>query len=88
MGDALTSLLPYLPGLPFGAAVVVLFRLWTSAVKDVRDERADHNRTQDALDAERDARRQLEDKVDMLTREVRSLTAEVKRLRHVVGEPS
>jgi hypothetical protein len=86
VGDVLSSLLPYLPGVPFGAAVVVLFRLWTSAVRDVRDERADHNRTQDLLDVERAARRQVEDKVDVLTREVRHLTEEVARLRKAVGE--
>ena len=86
MGDTLAQLLPYLPGVPFAGAVVVLFRLWTSAVKDVRDERADHNRTQHQLDVERDLRRQVEDKMAAVTRELAGLRAEVAALNHQMGE--
>lgn len=100
MGDVFAGLLPYLPGLPFSVLFVIVFRLWNSAVKELRIERADHRLTQGELDAERDARRAVEDKMDDLSREVKAgraefraqtaeitrLTAEVSRLRAAVGE--
>ncbi|MGE5827229.1 MAG: hypothetical protein ACM30G_02555 [Micromonosporaceae bacterium] len=86
MGDAFVGLLPYLPGIPFSLALVVVYRLWLSAVRELRIERKDHDQTQGKLDAARDSRRVLEDKVDELTREVRGLRAEVGRLRTQLGE--
>lgn len=86
MGDVFAGLLPFLPGIPFSLALVVVYRLWMSAVRELRVERKDHAHTQRELDAERDARRVVEDKVDTLTREVRGLRAEVGRLRAELGE--
>lgn len=78
-GDLFAGLLPYLPGLPFSIALIVVYRLWTAAVKELRVERADHRHTQGELDAERESRRKVEDKVDLLSREVRAQTAEMSR---------
>jgi hypothetical protein len=86
LGDVFIGLLPFLPGIPFGLALVVVYRLWTSAVTELRVERKDHAVTQRELDAERALRRQLEDKVDDLARGVRALKAEVTRLRAQLGE--
>ncbi len=86
MGDVFGGLLPFLPGVPFSLALVVVYRLWTAAVKELRTERKDHSQTQQELDHERDSRRKVEDKVADLTREVRGLKAEVLRLRAQVGE--
>ena len=88
MGDVFAGLLPYLPGLPFSVALVIVYRLWLAAVKELRTERKDHAQTQRELDIERDARRKVEDKVDVLTREVAGLKAEVSRLRKLLGEPT
>lgn len=85
MGDAFVGLLPYLPGIPFGCALVVVWRLWGSTVRELRIERRDHGRTQHELDAERESRRKVEDRVDELSREVRGLKAEVARLRAQLG---
>ncbi len=79
MGDVFAGLLPFLPGLPFSVVLVVVYRLWTAAVKELRVERADHRHTQGELDEERDSRRKVEDKVDVLSREVRAQTAELTR---------
>ena len=84
--DVFTGLLPYLPGIPFSVALVVVYRLWLSAVKELREERTDHRRTQLELDAERDSRRQVENKVDQLSREIHALKDEVSRLRRQLGE--
>lgn len=84
--DFLSGLLPYLPGIPFSVALVVVYRLWLSAVKELRDERADHRRTQAELDAERDSRRQVENKVDALGREIHALKDEIARLRKQLDE--
>lgn len=86
MGDVFAGLLPYLPGLPFSIALIVVYRLWLSAIKELRLERKDHAKTDRELDMERDARRKVEDKVDQLTREVAGLRAEVSRLRTQLGE--
>jgi len=88
VGDIFAGLLPYLPGLPFSVALVIVYRLWTATIKELRFERKDHAQTQRELDAERDARRKVEDKVDVLTREVAGLKAEVSRLRKLLGEPT
>ena len=84
--DVFTGLLPYLPGIPFSVALVVVYRLWLSAVKELREERTDHRRTQQELDAERDSRRQVEDKVDRLGREIHALKDEIGRLRKQLSE--
>ncbi len=84
--DVFTGLLPFLPGIPFAVALVVIYRLWLSAVKELREERTDHRRTQLELDAERDSRRQVENKVDALGREIHALKDEVSRLRKLVAE--
>ncbi len=86
MGDVFTGLLPFLPGIPFGVALVMVYRLWMSAVRELRVERKDHAHTQLELDAERESRRKVEDKVDILAREVRTLTAEVSRLHALLGQ--
>jgi len=97
VGDGLAGLLPYLPGVPFAAATVVLFNLWRGSnrqhaetaaalVRDLRAERADHERTQQALDEERERRRKVEDEMAMVRREVAALRAEVAGLRHQLGE--
>jgi len=86
VSDAFVGLLPYLPGIPFGLALVIVYRLWMSAVRELRIERRDHAHTQLELDAERDSRRKVEDKVDILAREVRTLTAEVSRLRAMLAQ--
>jgi septal ring factor EnvC (AmiA/AmiB activator) len=86
LGDALVEFLPYLPGIPFGLALMVVYRLWGSTVRELRVERRDHNRTQAELDAVRDERRRIEDRVDELTREIRGLKAELRRLQAQVGE--
>lgn len=84
--DVLETLLPYLPGIPFSVALVVVYRLWLSAVKELREERTDHRRTQLELDEERDSRRQVEDKVDALSREIHALKDEIGRLRKQLAE--
>lgn len=81
-----SGLLPFLSSTPFLLALVVFVRLWLSAVKELREERADHRRTQQELDAERDSRRQVEDKVDALSREVHALKDEIGRLRKQLDE--
>ena len=86
MGDGLAGLLPYLQYSPLGIVVIVLLRLWTRAVADVRDERRDHERTQKALDAEREHRRRVEDEVASVRREVAALRAEIAGLRRQLGE--
>jgi len=85
VGDVFAGLLPFLPGIPFGVALVMVYRLWISAVRELRVERKDHAHTQLELDAERESRRKVEDKVDTLARELRSLKAEVVRLRAVLA---
>lgn len=85
MGDGLAGLLPYLQYSPLGLVVVVLLRLWTRAVADVRDERRDHERTQKALDAERAHRRRVEDELAEVKREVAALRAEVMATRAEVA---
>lgn len=86
LGDGLVAVLPFLPGVPFAAAAVVTWYLWVEAIKALRAERADHINTQQELDVERDSRRNVEDKMDDLTREVRGLKAEIIRLRALLGE--
>ncbi len=79
MGDAFASFLPFLPGIPFATLSAVLFYFWMSAMRELRH-------SQRGLDAERDSRRKVEDKMDILAREVRTLTAEVSRLRALLGQ--
>ncbi len=64
----------------------MVYRLWMSAVRELRIERKDHGHTQVELDAERESRRKVEDKVAELAREVRTLTAEVSRLHAMLGQ--
>jgi len=86
VGDGLAGLLPYLQQAPLGVVVLYLLRLWTRAVADVRDERRDHERTQQQLDDERTRRRAVEDDMASVRREVAALRAEVAALRHQLGE--
>jgi hypothetical protein len=88
--DVFTGLLPFLPGIPFSVALVVVYRLWLSAVKELRNERLDHRHTQVELDVERDNRRLVENKMDELGQtlrsEIRDLRAEIGRLRKQLDE--
>lgn len=86
MGEDFVGLLPFLQNVPLAVIAAILYRLWTSAVKELRVERKDHSQTQLELDRERDSRRKVEDEVAELTREVRGLKAEVRQLRTQVGE--
>lgn len=86
MGDGLAGVLPYVQQAPLGIVVIILLRLWARAVGDVRDERRDHERTQQALDGERERRRAVEDEVATVRREIAGLRAEVAALRRQLGE--
>jgi septal ring factor EnvC (AmiA/AmiB activator) len=86
VGDGLVALLPYLQATPLAIVVAVLLRLWNRAVRDVREERADHERTQQLLDAERERRRHVEDEVAAVKREVAATRSEIAGLRRQLGE--
>lgn len=94
MGDgAIVGLLPYLQSAPFLLALVVVSRLWVQEIRRsaalsaaLDEERKDHSQTQWQLDTERTNRRAVEDKMDLLTREVRGLKAEVTHLRGQLSE--
>ena len=66
--DGFLGLLPYLTGTPalLGLAwvSVYLYRLWTSAVRELQTEHHEHGLTNAKLDAVREDRRKVEDQMD------------------------
>lgn len=84
--DAFLGLLPYATQAPLLLGLVVYARAFASTAKDLREERLDHQRTQAQFDAERELRRQVEDKLDAFGRKISSLEAEIGRLRKQLDE--
>jgi uncharacterized protein YlxW (UPF0749 family) len=95
MPTGLESVLPFLPGATgyalLGVVAALSLRYAFTADKRWREEYADHLATQQRLDEERERRREAEDKVSTLGRQVEGLehrvaelTTEVARLRGVV----
>lgn len=88
MPTGLTEVLSLLPGATgyglLGAVTLFVLRYAFIADKRWRDELADHEKTQQRYDEERDRRRKVEDQVAKLTREVEGLKHEMAQLRGAV----
>jgi hypothetical protein len=87
--DGWDSILTSLPGVggygAFAAVVVVSIRMLIKADSRYHAEVADHERTQTALDDERDRRRKAEDDLGAMALEVRDLRDQVFTLQRQVA---